>query len=97
MYVIELKTLFGYGGPAGFVAFPVYPSITTELWKKVQSIDPRIIQLSHVEGGFQYMTGWDESVSAIETSGDPAMTFTSKLKVWHSEGYRMPFPRSLCG
>ena len=55
---------------AGVVAFPVYPTITTELWKKVQSIDPRIIQLSHVEGGLQYRNGWDESVNAIATCGD---------------------------
>ena len=52
---------------AGHVAFPVFPTITTELWKKVQSIDPRIIQLSHVEGGLQYRTGWDASVNAIAT------------------------------
>ena len=76
---------------AGIVAFPVYPSITTELWKKVQSIDPRIIQLSHVEGGLQYRTGWDASVNAIATCGDPDMTFTSRLKVWHSEDNKMPF------
>ena len=81
---------------AGNVTFPVYPSITTELWKKVQSFDPRIIQLSHVEGGLQYRTAWDESVSAIETCRDTDMNFTSKLKFWHSEGNKMPFPRSLC-
>ena len=69
---------------AGNVEFPVYPSITTELWKKVQSIDPRIIQLSHVEGGLQYRTGWDESVSAMATCGDPDMTFTSRLKVFNN-------------
>ena len=81
---------------AGNVEFPVYPSITTELWKKVQSIDPRIIQLSHVEGALVYRNGWDESVSAIATCGDPDMTFTSRLKVWHADN-KMPFSRSVCG
>ena len=82
---------------AGVVAFPVYPTITTELWKKVQSIDPRTILLSHVEGALQYRTEWDASVKAIATCGDPEMTFTSRLKVWHSEDNKMPFPRSVCG
>ncbi len=63
----------------------------------LKSIDSHIIQLSLVEGGLQYRTGWDESVSAIDMSGELGMTFTSKLKVWHSADNRMPLPRSVCG
>jgi hypothetical protein len=59
---LSMKHYLDMANDAGIVVFPMYPSITTELWKKVRSIDPRIIQLSHVEGGLQYRTAWDASV-----------------------------------
>jgi hypothetical protein len=57
----------------------MYPTISTELWKNVQSIDLQIIQLSFVEGALNYNAGWAEAVSVIDMSGDKDMTFTSKL------------------
>ncbi len=44
-----------------------------------------------MEGVLQYRTGWDESVSVINTIGDQGMTFTLKLKVWHSAGQQDAF------
>jgi hypothetical protein len=82
---------------SGIVNFPLYPSISTELWMKVQSIDSRIVQMSFVEGALHLNAGWDVASSAIDTSGDKGMTFTSKLENWHSAGNKMPFLRSVCG
>jgi hypothetical protein len=55
-----------------------------------------MVQLSFVESALQLKAGWEEAVGAIDTSGDKGMTFTSKLKVWHSASNKMPFPRCVC-
>jgi hypothetical protein len=36
------------------------------------------------------------TIMSRHTSGDPGMTFTSKLKVWLSAGNRMPFHQLVC-
>ena len=41
-------------GEDGLVRFPTYPTITTELWKEVQSMDSRILHLWYVEGAQSY-------------------------------------------
>ena len=63
-YVRDLskKHFFDMVGTDGMVRFPMYPTITTELWKEVQSLDSRILQLSYIEGGMRYNTEFSEAV-----------------------------------
>ena len=84
-------------GLDGMVRFPIYPTITTEIWKEVQSLDARIIQLCYIEGTSRFNTEFSQAVSDIVTIGTTDMSFTAKLKIWHSDGNRLSFPRSVCG
>ena len=84
-------------GTDGMVRFPMYPTITTELWNEVQSLDSGILPLNYIEGGMLYNTEFSEAVGERDKIGHTDMSFTSKLKIWYSDGNRLSFPRSLCG
>ena len=83
-------------GSNGELMFPSSPKITSALWKTVQAIDIRRLDLAYMEMSAAARESWKGVMHAMSAEGEVNTSVTEKIRVWHEKGGRMEMARTKC-